>query len=347
MSLGFRDQSPLSSLTRATLGLRRLSRRIATAIVLFFLTCCSFGGAALASTESRQSVIVVVGAEGESDFGKQFGTWSSRWEEAAKQADARLIRIGGITSDKPDRQMLEETLAHEATISTDTLWLVLIGHGTFDGRSAKFNLVGPDLAEVDLAQWLKPITRPVVVMNCSSCSSPFMNAITGPNRVVITATKSGHERNFSHFGEFLSTAITDPSADLDKDGQTSALEAYLSAGDRVARFYEEQARLATEHALLDDNGDGLGTPTDWFHGTRAIKTAKDGAAVDGIRANQLCLVRSERERLLSPELRQRRDELEVQLAKLRAIKPTTDEAEYYEKVEAIVRKLAELYEQAR
>ena len=302
---------------------------------------------AFASTEMRQTVIVVRGAEGEPEFGKQFAEWSRRWEDAAKQADARVIRIGDSTGDKSDKELLEAALSQEATVSTDTLWLVLIGHGTFDGKSAKFNLVGPDLAEVDLANWLKPVNRPLVVMNCSSCSSPFLNAISGPNRVVVTATKSGHERNFARFGDFLSSAITDATADLDKDGQISILEAYLAAGYHVGRFYEEQARLATEHALLDDNGDSLGTPTDWFSGTRAIKTAKDGAAVDGLRANQLCLVRSAQERMLSNEVRQRRDILELRLGQLRIAKPSMDEAEYYDKVEALVLQLAKLYEEAK
>jgi hypothetical protein len=307
----------------------------------------AIASSAMASTETRQTVIIVRGAEGEPDFGRQFTQWSQRWQEAAKQADARLVQIGESVAQKSDKELVEEELAQEATVSTDTLWIVLIGHGTFDGKSAKFNLVGPDLAELELAKWLKPVSRPVVVMNCSSCSSPFLNALSGPNRVIVTSTRSGHERNFSRFGDYLSAAISDATADLDKDGQVSILEAYLSAGYHVNRFYEEQARLATEHPLLDDNGDSLGTPTDWFSGTRATKTAKDGAAVDGIRANQLCLIRSEQERQLPNEIRQRRDELELRLGQLRSAKSSMDEAEYYQKVEALALQLAELYEQVK
>ena len=69
----------------------------------------------------------------------------------------------------------------------------------------------------------------------------------------------------------LSEAIADPAADLDKDGQTSLLEAWLAAAQRTADFYKNEERLATEHSLLDDNGDGLGTPPDWFQGVRVVQ----------------------------------------------------------------------------
>ena len=172
---------------------------------------------------------------------------------------------------------------------------MLIGHGTFDGHTAKFNLRGPDVTAEELAEWLKPLKRPLAVINCASASAPFINRLAGENRVVITATKSGDEQNFARFGQYISAAIADPAADLDKDGQVSLLEAYLTACRQVAEFYEQEARLATEHALLDDNGDGLGTPAAWFRGLRATQRAKDGAALDGTRAHQFHLVASDRE----------------------------------------------------
>ena len=104
---------------------------------------------------------------------------------------------------------------------------MLIGHGTFDGREAKFNLRGPDVTDVELADWLLPFKRPVVVINCASASGPFINRLSGANRVVVTATKSGNEINFARFGQYIAEAIADPRADLDKDGQVSLLEAFL------------------------------------------------------------------------------------------------------------------------
>ena len=190
----------------------------------------------------------------------------------------------GETSTISDRERLRDVLKSEASQSGQPLWVVLIGHGTFDGREAKLNLRGQDLTAEELAGWLKPIPRPLVVINCASSSGPFLKSLSGSGRVVITATRSGHEHNFARFGDYISASIADPAADLDKDGQTSLLEAYLAAAHRTEEFYKSDARLATEHALLDDNGDSLGTPADWFEGTRTTRRAKDGAALDGARA---------------------------------------------------------------
>ena len=162
--------------------------------------------------------------------------------------------------------------------------------------------------------------------------------------MIIAATRSGYEQNSTRFGRFISEAIADPQADLDKDGQTSLLEAFLMATRRVAEFYETEGRLATEHALLDDNGDGLGTPADWFRGIRAVKKAKEGASADGLRAHQFHLIRSAQEQMLSSELRAKRDELELAIARLRDAKSQMKEDDYYQQLEKLAIEVARLYE---
>jgi len=223
------------------------------------------------------------------------------------------------------------------------LWLIFIGHGTFDGKEAKFNLRGPDISADELAAWLKPFHRPLAVINCASSSSPFINKLSAAGRVVVTATRSGYEQNYARFGQFIAEAIADPAADLDKDEQTSLLEAFVMASRRVKEFYDAEGRLATEHALLDDNGDGLGTPADFFRGVRAVKKPAEGATVDGLRAHQLHLVRSERELRMPPEVRLRRDELELALARLRDSKASFEEDEYYRRLENLMLELARFY----
>jgi len=121
------------------------------------------------------------------------------------------------------------------------------------------------------------------------------------------------------------------------------LEAYIMASRRVGEFYETEGRLATEHALLDDNGDGLGTPADFFRGVRAVKKPAGGGAVDGLRAHQVHLLRSEQEQKMSPELRARRDELELSVARLRELKSTLSEDEYYRRLEQLMLELANVY----
>lgn len=297
---------------------------------------------------ARPAVIVAVGAAGTPEFGAQFRAWSSHWEAAAQTAQADFTAIGlEPASETSDRDQLRERLAALAAgESQEPVWLVLIGHGTYDGKAAKYNLRGEDIAPAELAAWLQPIQRPVAVINCTSASGPFLNGLSGPNRVVVTATRAGSEYNFARFGEYISSALTDLTADLDKDDQVSLLEAFLFASAGVREFYAGEGRLATEHALLDDNGDGLGTPAEWFSGLRATKRAKDGAELDGLSASQLVLVRSPREEQLSPETRARRDDLERQLAALRQAKANLSEDEYLGKIEPILIELGRLYEQA-
>jgi hypothetical protein len=294
------------------------------------------------------TVIVVVGAEGTEQYGKAFSQWADRWESAAKAGDAKLLRIGPGTKkiDSTDREKLKALLKKQTKHSDNELWIVLIGHGTFDGRDARFNLSGPDVSAGELANWLTPFTRPVALINCASSSGPFINRLSAKGRVIVTATKNGHEQNYARFGDYLSQAIADPKADLDKDDQTSLLEAWLTASRKTEEFYKTEARLATEHSLLDDNGDQLGTRTDFFQGVRPVKKAADGGSVDGYRAHQFHLVRSETERNMPSDLRRQRDELELQVIQLRDLKAEFTEDEYYQKLEAILLQLATLYEEA-
>jgi hypothetical protein len=317
-------------------------------IVSFFALCCTVSTSLVAygqqSTEDHATIIIVVGAAGEEEFGKAFMEWAALWEKAGTVAGAKLISIGLKPSEgSSDREKLEQALATEAN-EPGQLWLVFIGHGTFDGKEAKFNLRGPDISANDLATWLRPLRRPVAVIDTASASSPFIKALSAEGRVIITATRSGYEQNYARFGRYLAAAITDPQADLDKDGQTSLLEAFLIASRRLAEFYQVEGRLATEHALIDDNGDGLGTPADWFRGIRAVKKAQDGAALDGVRAHQFHLLRNDSERHLPAAARAKRDELELAIAKLRASKTQVAEDEYYRDLEKLMLELAHLYQ---
>ena len=298
------------------------------------------------------TLVVVVGAAGTPEYGEAFQQWARRWESAAAQAGARCLRVGhGDASDESDRSdvsdklLLKNYLAEQCISSPAPLWLVLIGHGTFDGEAAKFNLRGPDLADRELAEWLEPCKRPLIVIDCSSSSAPFINRLSQPGRVVIAATKSGYELNYARFGDYLSAAIVDRRADLDKDGQTSLLEAFLLASARVGEFYEQDARLRTETALLDDNGDARGTPAAWFRGIHPTRKPRDGGGLlDGARAHQFHLLSSPAERELPAEVRARRDTLELQIAQLRQTKgETQDEDAYYAALEPLLVELARLY----
>jgi hypothetical protein len=202
---------------------------------------------------------------------------------------------------------------------------------------------------------LQPFQRPVAVVQCSSSSGPFLADLSRTNRVVITGTRSGAEQNYARFGSYFAEAVGDLAADLDKDGQVSLLEAFLYASRQVEAFYKTEGRLATEHALLDDNGDKLGSGATFFRGIRVVKqaTAPDartpreingGLSVDGIRAHQFHLVESEFERGLPAELKARRNRLELDIEALREKKSGLPEAEYYQQLEKLALQLSHLYE---
>jgi hypothetical protein len=137
-------------------------------------------------------------------------------------------------------------------------FLLLIGHGTFDGIDAKFNLVGPDLESAEWLSLLKPLPGRVVLVNTSSASFPFLERLSGPRRIVITATDSPAQRYDTVFPEYFIRALTDPGADLDKNERISMWEAFAGASASVRRHYQQRGQLSTERALLDDNGDGVG-----------------------------------------------------------------------------------------
>ena len=262
---------------------------------------------------------------------------------SAEQADVTFREVGQ-PKEGSAKDNLEKILAQETKDGPDSLWLVFIGHGTFNGKEAKFNLQGPDLDASELAAWLLTFKRPLAILNCSSSSAPFLKKLSAKGRIVVTATRSGYEQNFCRLGGHLATAMADLEADLDKDGQVSLLEGWLTAARRTAKFYEQNGRLATEHSLLDDNGDGKGTQVDWFRGLQVTKeSAEEGLLPDGLRAHQLHLIPSEEERKLLPGQKAKRDALEIELASLRARKSKLKEKVYYQRLEKLLLEMSRIY----
>lgn len=326
-----------------------------TRISLSFLLAlgCFLPRIALAAEPAAApTLILVVGAPGQDEYAEQFSAQAAAWRKAAEKGGVAVTAVGpgsareGVTTETnaSDRDRLIAALKRQPAEGSE-LWLVFIGHGTYDGKTARFNLVGPDFTPAELGEWLKPFQRPLAIVNCASASGPFVSTLSAPGRVVVAATRSGNEQNLARFGQYMAAAIADPAADLDKDGQTSLFEAWLTASRGTAEFYKADGRLATEHALLDDNGDLQGTSPDWFQGLRAVKKPKSGL-IDGARAHQFHLAPSALERKLQAAVRARRNELELEIVGLRDQKGTfASEDEYYAALEKLAVELAELYEQ--
>jgi hypothetical protein len=297
----------------------------------------------------QKTVIVVAGAAGEKQFGEQFQTSAKRWNNFANKQGWPLVALGSSSAESGnDRDLLKQAIEKAASLPADAeLWLVLIGHGTFAANVAKFNLVGPDVSAIELGEWLKPVKAKCVILNCSSSSGPFVTALGGKNRIVVTATRSGAEQNFSRFANYLSEAIGSLVADVDHDQEVSLLEAFLAASSQTERFYREDARLATEHALLDDNGDRVGTGGDFYRGARPAKEPEAGKQVDGRVASRVILFSSPEVPKFTSEQLAERQRIEEQIDLLRTRKTQLTEESYFAQLEPLCIELAKLYQAAR
>jgi hypothetical protein len=220
----------------------------------------------------RTHLLIVSGLGGEPQYGEQFRNWGLSLVDVARsrygigdsdvvylaEEGARDPRIAGVST----KQNVEATLARFARVagSGDQIVLVLIGHGSGSEADSKISLPGPDMSARDFARDLAGFkTQPIAFVDLTSASGDMLPILSAPNRVIITATKSSFERNESVFARYFVAALTSDGADVDKDGRVSLLEAYRYAVTETKRYYDDQSRLQTEHAQLDDNGDKKGT----------------------------------------------------------------------------------------
>lgn len=203
--------------------------------------------------------LTIAGLGGEQDYEQRFAMWADEIETILKaQGDSKIETLKSPASTRANVRAALETIARESK-PDNALVVILIGHGSYDGYDYKMNLPGPDLTATDLAALLDrvPAARQLVV-NMTSASGGAMNALRKENRIVITATKAGTERNATVFARYFVEALRDPAADTDKNDTISALEAFHYAQHKVAEYYETEKRLATEHALLEDTGKNPG-----------------------------------------------------------------------------------------
>ena len=219
------------------------------------------------SRADQRFALIVSGAAGGAEYVTQYDRWSVQLAktliETLKFNPALITTLSDTTRsvDASTAENVRRVIASVASRMTrdDVFFVLLIGHGTFDGTDAKFNLVGPDLESAEWSALLKNIPGRVVLVNTSSASFPFLERLSGPRRVLITATDSAAQRYDTVFPQYFIRALSDPSADLDKNDRISIWEAFAAASAAVRRHYQQRGQLSTEHALLDDNGDGVGS----------------------------------------------------------------------------------------
>lgn len=290
-------------------------------------------------------LLIVVGLSGDPDHGKTFHAWGNKLAEASEQLGVpaeRLVYL--VDSPTPEDKRATgpanrdnvtkalESFARQAG-PDDLVFITLIGHGTFNGGRALFNLSGPDMAPADFDALLKKLpAKQIVFVNTASASAPFVEELSAKGRTVVSATRTGGQHFATLFGGYFVEALTSEAADSDKNRRVSVLEAFLFARAEVKREFERRGFLPTEQALLDDDGDkeGMQEPS---------MTAKDGKV-----AAILSLGTTGGDTLpADPKLRalhvERRD-LERRVEQHRLLKESMSPAQYQSELETLVTAIA-------
>ncbi len=321
---------------------RKLLRAFSNLSVSAFICGClvSFGQELPTSQSARggdtnKYAVIIVGAGGEDPYAQQFSQWSAeltkvltdrfRFARERVKVLAEKPAAGESKSTADDVRRMFTSLKSE--LATDNvLFVFLIGHGSYDGKEAKFNLVGPDLSALEYSNLLTQLpTRRVVLFNMASASGEFVKTLSAKGRVVVTATRSGQETNATRFPGFFINALSANDSDTNQDGHVSVLEAFVYANRLTAEFYTRAGRLATEHALLEDNGDGVGREkAEGGEGLLARAIYLDSLSVEQAAANAT-----------TSKLQKERTRLEGEIEQLIGRKSSMPEAEY----EALLEKL--------
>lgn len=313
-----------------------------------------------APADLNKFALVVAGVGGEEAYTRKFTAQATRlYESLVTQlgfADKNVFLLtetassdgpenGARESESPPsrRATADEVRKAFASIKSaanaDSLVLVvLIGHGSFDNQQPKFNLIGPDLTAKEYAQLIGSLpSKKMIFVDCSSSSGEFIKPLSGEGRIVITATRSGSEQNATVFADHFIAGLADSAADADKNGRVSVLEAFNYATKLTAEWYKQKNRLATEHALIDDNADGSG---------HEEATGGDGALAKVVYLDSKHIEEAagdvELERLIKE-----RQRLEEEVEKLKLRKDEMKQEEYEAELERLLVDLAKVTQQIK
>lgn len=279
--------------------------------------------------------VIITGPGGEEVYGKQFEQWTKELAEILTSRYGFPPKQLQVLTEKATAEEVRKVFASlKSELQPDNvLFVFMIGHGSFDGKDSKFNLVGPDIPALEYNTLLNALpTKRVVVMNMASASGEFVKALATKGRIVITATRNGQETNATRFPGFFIAALKASDADTDQDGHISIMEAFVYANRLTAEFYTRAGRLATEHALIDDNGDGVGRErAENGEGLLARATYLDSLSLEAAAAN-----------VATAKLLKERTRLEGEIEQWIARKSSLPETEYESNLEKLFIELAKV-----
>ena len=244
-------------------------------------------GAAFASPARADLYYLVVGGlGGEPKYQEQFDKATADITAVARRTagNERVLMLQGESATRAAVVKAFDSL-RTRTKPADSVVLVLVGHGSFDGDTYKFNLPGPDIDGAELKRLLGAVpARSQLVVDATSASGAVLEW-ANDNRVVITATRSGSERNATRFPELFAAALAEGAADINKNGIITAQEAFDYASRSVADSFTKQGTLATEHPQMKGSG------------AARFTVARIGAAPSAPSNPEVAALTTERERL--------------------------------------------------
>ncbi|MEP7383482.1 MAG: hypothetical protein ABI910_17485 [Gemmatimonadota bacterium] len=297
------------------------------------------------SRPPRTAFLIVAGVGGEKRLSDQFLGWSRGVASAATTrfgVPDSLVVVLAEDATQPRvtaRSSRENIMAQISRLSGtsragDRLVVILFGHGSTQGDVSRFNVPGPDMTPDDFRLALAPMRdASLVFVNTTSASGDFVKALAGPNRTIITATRSGREQNETLFPEYFVAALTTDVADGDKDGRANLLEAFTYARREVERVFEQGNRIATEHPMLEDDGDGVGH-------SDASEKGPDGLRARAVFLEPLGGSTVAADPRAAKLLAERRD-VESRIEAVRAKRASMSEEEYQRAIEPLMVQLAE------
>ena len=274
--------------------------------------------------EAASFTFVVAGLGGEPEYEKRFREQATAIAEAAEKAAGAPGHVVLLTGDQARRDSVrrELTAFAEKVKPSDSATIVLIGHGTYDGEDYRFNVPGSDLTGSDLKQLFDRLAaKQQLIVNATSASGATIDLWQRPERVIITATKSGGERTATRFAQFWVQAVTSDAADVNKDETVTAAEAFDYVNRQVAASYKSEVALATEHARI------AGEQTAVLAVTRI-----GGSALSGTNPEVAALLAQ-------------RGPIEHDLDGVKERKAAVSQDEYYDALEGVLVKLALLQKQ--
>jgi hypothetical protein len=197
---------------------------------------------------------IVAGLGGEQQYEQRFREQAAALAAAAEKAAGAPGHVVVLTGEQARRDSLRREFDGFAgkVKATDSVTVVLIGHGTYDGDDYRFNVPGADITGAELGDLFDKLTaKQQLIVNATSASGATIDLWKRPQRVVITATKSGGERTATRFAQFWAQAVTSDAADVNKDEIVTAAEAFDFTNRQVAASFKSDVSLATEHARME------------------------------------------------------------------------------------------------